>query len=146
MSRKSQKKLQLLEQKREFSKCKYSSMYKPSRIYALPPQENFFKKALWPKIIDIYIFVHHVSLTDHLSIYIYIYIYRPVGRGGCAGCTCTCTKSQKGPPDGIVKDSKWYKNNVMMVGLTISMHFQQFEYFKNQEPLQNVQSSQIRRD
>ena len=28
-------------------------------------------------------------------------------------------ESQKGPPDGIVKDLKWYKTNVMVVGLTI---------------------------
>ena len=34
----------------------------------------------------------------------------------------------------------------MMVGLTISKHFQQFENLKNQEPLQSVQPSRIRRD
>ena len=28
-------------------------------------------------------------------------------------------KSQKGPPDGIVKHLKWYKTNVVVVGLTI---------------------------
>ena len=39
-------------------------------------------------------------------------------------------RSQKGPPDGIVKDLKCYKNNVVMVELTISMHFQQFEDLK----------------
>ena len=37
------RKLQLLEQKIAFSKRKYLSIYKP-------PQENFFEKALWPKI------------------------------------------------------------------------------------------------
>ena len=40
------------------------------------------------------------------------------------------TKSQKGPPDGMVKNSKWYKINVVVAGLTISMHFQQFEGLK----------------
>ena len=39
-------------------------------------------------------------------------------------------KSQKGPPDGIVKDLKLYKNNVVVLGLTILMHFQQFEDLK----------------
>ena len=39
-------------------------------------------------------------------------------------------KNQKGPPDGIVKDLKWYKSNVVVLGLTIWMHFQQFEDLK----------------
>ena len=34
-------------------------------------------------------------------------------QGGCA------PKSQKVPPDGIVKDLKGYKTNVVVVGLTI---------------------------
>ena len=67
-------------------------------------------------------------------------------------------KSQKGPPDGIVKYLKWYKNNPVMVGLTILMHFQQFEDLKflifsggvcpgtPQKLLQSVQASRIRRD
>ena len=36
-------------------------------------------------------------------------------------------KSQKGPPDGTVKNLKWYKNNAVLVELTISLHFYQFE-------------------
>ena len=36
----------------------------------------------------------------------------------------------KGPPDEIVKNFKWYKNNVVVVGLTTAMHFQQFEDLK----------------
>ena len=36
-------------------------------------------------------------------------------------------KSKKGPPDRMVKYLKWYKNDVIVVGLTIWMHFQQFE-------------------
>ena len=38
------KKLQLLEQKIVFSKCKYLSMYKPPEYKPPPPQENFFQK------------------------------------------------------------------------------------------------------
>ena len=53
------------------------------------------------------------------------------------------------------KDLKWYKNNVVMVGLTISMHFRQLEDLKflffpeehaprtPQKPLQSVQPSRI---
>ena len=67
-------------------------------------------------------------------------------------------KSQNGPLDGIVKDLKWYKNNVVVVELTNSMNFQQFENYKflsfsrgarprtPLKPLQRVQSSRIRRD
>ena len=42
----------------------------------------------------------------------------------------TPPRSQKGPLDRIVKDLKSEKNNVVMVGLSISMHFQQFENLK----------------
>ena len=38
--------------------------------------------------------------------------------------------SQKGPPDGKVKDLKIKQNYVAMVKLTIQMHFQQFDDFK----------------
>ena len=52
------------------------------------------------------------------------------------------------------KNFEWYKNNVMVVGLTISMHFQQFEdlkflIFLGEHALkatQSVQLSQIRQD
>ena len=47
-------------------------------------------------------------------------------RGGGGGAA----KSQKGLPDGIVKYLKWYKTNVVVVGWTIWMHFQQFEDLK----------------
>ena len=44
---------------------------------------------------------------------------RPVGRGVHGVRTSPPPpKSQKGPPDGIVKDLKWYKTNVVVVGLT----------------------------
>ena len=44
---------------------------------------------------------------------------RPVGlRGGARGPHAT-PKSQKSPPDGIVKDLKWYKTSVVVIGLTI---------------------------
>ena len=46
---------------------------------------------------------------------------REGGGGGCAGHR----RSQKGPPDGLVNDLKL--KNVVIIGLTISMHFQQFE-------------------
>ena len=80
------------------------------------------------------------------------------GGGGVRGVRMHPPRSQKGPPDGIVKDLKWYKNNVVMVGLTIFMYFQQFEDLKflffsggacprtPQKPLQSVQPSRIRRD
>ena len=68
--------------------------------------------------------------------------------------------SQKGLPDGTVngKRIKMIQNNVVMVGLTISMHFQQFEelnfiyFFRGSmpldllKPLQRVQPSQFGRD
>ena len=60
---------------------------------------------------------------------------------------------------GVVKKLKWYKINVVVVGLTIWMHFQQFEDFKflifyegirswtSLKPLQSVQlSRRFRRD
>ena len=52
-------------------------------------------------------------------------LIRPVGRGGARGAHAhpPPPKSQKGPADGIVKDLKWYKKNVVVVGLAISMHF-----------------------
>ena len=50
--------------------------------------------------------------------------------GGERGVRTHPPKSQKGPPDGIVKDLKWYKTNVVVVELTNSMHFQQFEDLK----------------
>ena len=80
--------------------------------------------------------------------------------GGCAGCARTPPppKSQKGPPDEIVKYLKWCKTNVVE-GMTIWMHFQQFEDLKflfffsggacpwtSLKPLQSVQLSQITRD
>ena len=45
----------------------------------------------------------------------------PVGRrgGGVRGVRTHPPKSQKGPPDEIVKDLKWYKTNVVVVELTI---------------------------
>ena len=58
-----------------------------------------------------------------------VYIIRPVGKGGARGAHAT-PKEPKVPPDGIVKDLKWYKNNVVMLGLKISMYFQQFEDLK----------------
>ena len=80
---------------------------------------------------------------------------RTVGRGMRG---VRAPKSQKGPPYGFVKDLKWYKNNVVVVGLTISMHFQQFEDLKflifsrgacprtSLKPMQSVQLSQIRQE
>ena len=52
----------------------------------------------------------------------------PVGGAG-AGMGGGVRGSQKGLPDGTVngKRIKMIQNNVVMVGLTISMHFQQFE-------------------
>ena len=56
------------------------------------------------------------------------------------------------------KNSKWYKINVVVVGLTISMHFRQFGGLKflifsegtcprtSLKPLQSVQLSRFRRD
>ena len=86
--------------------------------------------------------------------------YRPVGMGGKGVRSHPPPpQSQKGPPDGIIKYLKWYKTNVVMLGLTIWMHFQQFEDLKflffsggasprtSLKPLQSVQlPSQIRRD
>ena len=59
--------------------------------------------------------------------------YRAVGRGGGARgahAPPPPPKSQKGPPDGIIKDLEWYKTNVVVLGFTIWMHFQQFEDLK----------------
>ena len=81
-------------------------------------------------------------------------------QGGGGGARTHPLKSRKGPPDEIVKDLKWYKTNVAVVGLTIWMHFQQFEDLKfliftgetclrtSLKPLQSVQlpQLQIRRD
>ena len=39
--------------------------------------------------------------------------------GGERGVRTHPPKSPKGPPDGIVKDLKWYKTNVVVVELTI---------------------------
>ena len=41
-------------------------------------------------------------------------------------------RSQKGPPDGIVKRFKMIQNNVVMVEMTVSMHFQQLKNLKFQ--------------
>ena len=46
-------------------------------------------------------------------------------QGGARGVHAP-PQEAKGPLDGIVKDLKWYKTNVVVVGLTICMHFQQF--------------------
>ena len=63
------------------------------------------------------------------TFYMYIVLSRPVirCRGGCAWGGEGARRSPKGLPGGIVT-----KNNVVMVGLTISMHFQQFEKLKFQ--------------
>ena len=62
-------------------------------------------------------------------VHLVVWLYRPVGRG-VHGVRTHPRKNQKGPPDGIVKYLKWYKTNVVVVGLTIWMHFQQFEDLK----------------
>ena len=47
-------------------------------------------------------------------------------QGGARGAHALPPQEPKGPLDGIVKGLKWYKTNVVVVGLTICMHFQQF--------------------
>ena len=84
-----------------------------------------------------YILVSCQGNTDSFKEHIFIHkkynhsrqLYsRPVGRGGARGAHPP--RSQKGAPDGIVKDLKSYKYNREMVRLAISMHFQQFEDLK----------------
>ena len=60
-------------------------------------------------------------------------------------------KSQNSPPDGIVKDLKWYKTNMVVVGLTV-WRPQLSNFFRGAcprtslKPLKSVQLSQITRD
>ena len=69
-----------------------------------------------------------IGLDDHkLGI---LQARRQGGGGGVRGMRTHPPGAKKCPPDGIVKDLNWYKTNVVMVGLTISMHFQQFEDLK----------------
>ena len=84
-----------------------------------------------------------------------MYLSQARRQGGARGAHAP-PKSQKGPPDGTVQKLKWPKFYAVMVGLTISTHFQQFEDldFLNfsgdacprtpQKPKQSVQPSRIR--